>query len=149
MNEESNLSQPEPTSIEYWKTCWRYQANRLDVALDESSKLRAELAAETERGVQRIIANNHTMRERNEAETECRYLQTALAAARTETAKLRAELAAARECIQLKDEAMLAVLCDPEGTPCFEGSDGDRQVIADVLALTPESVAEERKSCSE
>jgi hypothetical protein len=30
-------------------------------------------------------------------------------------------------------EAMLAVLCDPEGNPCFSGSDGDRKTIADAL----------------
>lgn len=31
-------------------------------------------------------------------------------------------------------ESMLAVLCDPEGTPCFDGSNGDREVIAEALA---------------
>lgn len=31
---------------------------------------------------------------------------------------------------------ILAVLCDPEGAPCFHGSDGDRKAIADVLAQT-------------
>ena len=31
-------------------------------------------------------------------------------------------------------EACLAVLCDPEGKACFEGSDGDRAVIDDALA---------------
>lgn len=30
-------------------------------------------------------------------------------------------------------DAMSAVLCDPEGNPCFLGSDGDRQVIADAM----------------
>ncbi len=30
-------------------------------------------------------------------------------------------------------EAMQSVLCDPEGIPCFYGSDGDRQVIYEAL----------------
>ncbi len=38
-------------------------------------------------------------------------------------------------------EAMLSVLCDPEGTPCFSGSDGDRAVIAEALALPADDSA--------
>jgi hypothetical protein len=30
-------------------------------------------------------------------------------------------------------EAMQAVLCDPEGVPCFSGSDGDRAIISDAM----------------
>lgn len=26
-----------------------------------------------------------------------------------------------------------AILCDPEGNPCFEGSDGDRQIAREVF----------------
>jgi len=36
-------------------------------------------------------------------------------------------------------EAILSVLCDPERNPCFEGSDGDRQVIREALASTDSS----------
>lgn len=35
--------------------------------------------------------------------------------------------------VRLQHESMLAVLCDPEGTPCFDGSNGDREVIAEAL----------------
>lgn len=50
-----------------------------------------------------------------------------LAAAQATNAKLR--------------EAMLSVLCDPEGVPCFEGSDGDRAVIAEALVLPNDTTA--------
>lgn len=30
-------------------------------------------------------------------------------------------------------ESLRAVLCDPEGTPCFRGSDGDRLAVRDAL----------------
>ena len=34
--------------------------------------------------------------------------------------------------------SLQAILCDPEGTPCFAGSDGDRRVAVDAFAaLTP------------
>jgi len=36
-------------------------------------------------------------------------------------------------------EAILSVLCDQEGNPCFAGSDGDRQVIREALASTDSS----------
>lgn len=36
--------------------------------------------------------------------------------------------------VRRQHESMLAVLCDPEGTPCFDGSNGDREVIAEALA---------------
>jgi len=42
------------------------------------------------------------------------------------------ELAAQNQAMR---KAMFAILCDPEGTPCFRGSDGDRAVIAEVIAL--------------
>ncbi len=32
-------------------------------------------------------------------------------------------------------EAILSVLCDPEGVACFDGGDGDRKVIQDVIDL--------------
>lgn len=38
------------------------------------------------------------------------------------------------ELVRQQHESMLAVLCDPEGTPCFDGSNGDREVIAEALA---------------
>lgn len=31
-------------------------------------------------------------------------------------------------------ESVKSVLCDPDGEPCFAGSDGDRKVIKDGLA---------------
>ena len=40
--------------------------------------------------------------------------------------------------IEQMRNAMLAILCDPEGVPCFAGNNGDRKVIADALALTPD-----------
>ncbi len=52
---------------------------------------------------------------------------TQLAAGQSREAKLR--------------EAMLSVLCDPEGVPCFSGSDGDRAVIAEALALPTDDAA--------
>lgn len=36
--------------------------------------------------------------------------------------------------------AMENVLCDPEGIPCFQGSDGDRQVIYDAMSKGYEAV---------
>lgn len=36
--------------------------------------------------------------------------------------------------VRQQHESMLAVLCDPEGTPCFDGSNGDREVIAEAIA---------------
>jgi hypothetical protein len=48
------------------------------------------------------------------------------------------KLTAANEKVEKMRGAMLSVLCDPEGNPCFEGSDGDRQVIRDALALPTE-----------
>lgn len=49
----------------------------------------------------------------------------------------RVEKAEAREA-KLRD-AVLAVLCDPDGRPCFNGSDGDRAVIAEALDASSES----------
>ena len=36
---------------------------------------------------------------------------------------------------------MLAVLCDPEGEPCFAGSDGDRAIIKHALATIDAALA--------
>lgn len=38
-------------------------------------------------------------------------------------------------------DAVLAVLCDPDSEPCFSGSDGDRKVIAEALALPSDDSA--------
>lgn len=38
-------------------------------------------------------------------------------------------------------DAMLSVLCDPEGVPCFRGSDGDRKIIAEALSTPPDTAA--------
>ena len=43
------------------------------------------------------------------------------------------ELQYSRRYAQQLKEAVLSVLCDPEGRPCFAGSDGDRKVIDDAL----------------
>jgi hypothetical protein len=38
-------------------------------------------------------------------------------------------------------EAMVSVLCNHDGVACFEGSDGDRRVIDDALALPTDDTA--------
>ena len=48
----------------------------------------------------------------------------------------------AMRAVKLMRDAMLAVLCDPEGNPCFAGSDGDRQVIADCLEQAAKAAGE-------
>lgn len=60
-----------------------------------------------------------------------------------ECKELRAELAAERAKFAKLQDAVLAVLCDPEGNPCFRGSDGDRAVIAEALDLTTQLAAKE------
>jgi hypothetical protein len=47
------------------------------------------------------------------------------------------KLAAEREKVRVLRDAILGVLCNAEGIPCFGGPDGgDRAVIADALAAT-------------
>ncbi len=47
--------------------------------------------------------------------------------------RLQEQLAAREVRIQGMKSAIQSVLCDPEGNPCFVGSAGDRQVIAEIL----------------
>jgi chromosome segregation ATPase len=56
-------------------------------------------------------------------------------AAWNQLAEMEEQLGSAQAACKHKDDAMLAVLCDPEGSPCFAGSDGDRKIIADALAI--------------
>jgi len=59
-----------------------------------------------------------------------------------QTAQVNAGLALIEERNQLRAnvarlrEAVFSVLCDPDGNPCFAGSDGDRQVIREALDAT-------------
>lgn len=41
-------------------------------------------------------------------------------------------------------DAIQSVLCDPEGNPCFHGSDADRQVISDAMRFLESSISGER-----
>ena len=54
---------------------------------------------------------------------------------------LRQQLAECQAREKVLRDAMLAVLCDTEGVPCFYGSDGDRKVIADALTIPSDSTA--------
>lgn len=50
----------------------------------------------------------------------------------------RADIRELLDLVEMQHEAMLDVLCDPEGVPCFHGSDGDRAVIRKPLAAFEE-----------
>jgi len=58
-----------------------------------------------------------------------------------EIESLRHQFAECQAREKMQQDAMLAVLCDHDGVPCFSGSDGDRKVIADALAMPSDSTA--------
>lgn len=99
-----------------WSEFYDQEVREMQARVDkEISELKEQIAALTKERDQAIYRM-----QRIEAE-ELPNLVRELAAAQGREAKLR--------------EAMLAVLCNPDGVPCFEGSDGDRAVIAEALAL--------------
>jgi hypothetical protein len=53
-----------------------------------------------------------------------------------ENDELKQQLAEREKQIAMLRDAILAVCCDPEGTVCIRGSDGDREVLQKALAAT-------------
>ena len=62
-----------------------------------------------------------------------RQLETELTAMTARAEKAEAELAAERERHNALRQAVLDVLCDPEGKACFRGSNADRAAIDSAM----------------
>lgn len=127
------IAESEARAQHEWKQLAESAANKLNAMVVERDQLRAR-AERAEAELKRLslgldgkaVIDAWWNNGAGVKDPALGYLQQALQA---HTEALRAELAAERARLGKLRQAVLDVLCDPEGKACFAGSDGDRAAI--------------------